>query len=134
MRCTEPCETLNTPARGLKLGPVREWNGRPDYEFIIDGYADAGYKPYHNTTLSVGGHAVFLNKAPITEKSKIQRSTTLSVTEAELYSGVDCAQDMLFAMRILESVGLLVMKPMRLTIDNKGAVDYASNWSTGGRI
>jgi hypothetical protein len=71
---------------------------------------------------------------PIAEKSNLQQSTTLSVTEAELTSGIDCAQDMLFAMRVQESIGLRVSKPMMLTIDNKAAVDYANNWSTGGRM
>jgi hypothetical protein len=41
---------------------------------------------------------------------------------------------MLFAMRVLESIGLNIAKPMILSIDNKGAVDYANNWSTGGRM
>jgi hypothetical protein len=41
---------------------------------------------------------------------------------------------MLFAMRVLESIGLRVKMPMILVIDNKGAVDYANNWSTGGRM
>jgi hypothetical protein len=57
---------------------------------------------------------VVLEKAPDKYKSiltaeqrnKIQQSTTLSVTEAELCSGVDCVQDMLFAMRFIESIGL----------------------------
>jgi hypothetical protein len=84
---------------------------------------DASYKPYLDTALSVGGHGVFLNGAPVSEKSKIQQSTTLSVTEAELCSGVDCLQDMLFAMRVLESIGLEVRKPMKIHIENKGAVD-----------
>jgi hypothetical protein len=36
-------------------------------------------------------------------------------------------------MRVLESIGLKVQKPMILQIDNKGAVDLANNWSIGGR-
>jgi hypothetical protein len=100
----------------------------------VTGYADASFKPYQDTATSVGGHTVFLNDAPIAEKSKLQQSTTLSVTEAESTSGIDCAQDMLFAMRVLESIGLRVNKTMMLTIDNKGAVDCANNWSTGGRM
>jgi hypothetical protein len=123
-----------TPNRGLKLAPDGDWDGNPSYEFVIDGYADASYKPYHDTGLSVGGHAVFLQGAPIVEKSKVQQSTTLSVTEAELCSGTDCAQDMLFGMRVIESIGLRVKKPMKLSIDNKGAVDYANNWSNSGRM
>jgi hypothetical protein len=113
---------VSTPSRGLLLAPTAQWDGNPEFEFELSGVADASYKPYHDTALSVGGHAVFMNGAPLAEKSKIQQSTTLSVTEAELGSGVDCVQDMLFAMRVLESVGLRVRKPMKLTIDNKGAV------------
>jgi hypothetical protein len=123
-----------SPNRGLTLAPFGTWNGDPNFLFTIRGFADASNKPYQDTTTSVGGHAVFLQAAPISEKSKVQQSTSLSITEAELTSGTDCAQDMLFAMRVLESIGLKVDKPMILTIDNKGAVDYSNNWSAGGRM
>jgi hypothetical protein len=43
------------------------------------------------------------------------------------------AQDMLFAMRILNSVGLKVKLPMKLEIDNRGTVDFTHNYSVGGR-
>jgi hypothetical protein len=59
--------------------------------------------------------------------------TTLSVTEAETVAAVECVQDMLFGMHLLESMGLKVKKPMVLEIDNKGAKDLARNWSIGGR-
>ena len=66
-------------------------------------------------------------------RSKMMPVVALSVTEAELFSAVQCAQDMLYAMRVMESLGLKVKKPMKLYIDNKGAVDLANNWSVGGR-
>jgi hypothetical protein len=125
---------ITTPERWLTLAPEGSWDGNPSFEFTITGMADASHKPYHDTALNVGGHAVFLQGAPIVEKSKVQQSTALSVTEAELSSGVECFQDMMFARRVLESIGLQVQKPMKITIDNKGAVDYANNWSTGGRM
>jgi hypothetical protein len=58
----------------------------------------------------------------------------LSVTEAELFAAVMAVQDMLFIMRIIESMGLRVKKPMVLEIDNKGAKDLVNNWSVGGRL
>jgi hypothetical protein len=125
---------LSTPNRGLLLSPSSTWDGNPSYAFKIHGAADASYKPYVDCGQSVSGFAVFLEDAPITEKSNIQQCTTLSVTEAELVSGSQCAQEMLFAMRVLESMGLTVQKPMLLYMDNKGAVDYVNNWSTGGRM
>ena len=57
----------------------------------------------------------------------------LSVTEAELFAATQCAQDMLFEMRILNSMGLKVKLPMTLEVDNKGAKDLINNWSIGGR-
>ena len=40
---------------------------------------------------------------------------------------------MLFEMRIPESMGLKVKKPMILNVDNKRAKDLCDNWSVGGR-
>ena len=48
-------------------------------------------------------------------------------------AGVQCAQDMLYIMRVLESIELKIKNPMILQMDNKGAVDLANNWSIGGR-
>ena len=76
---------------------------------------------------------MLLNGAPVIFKSMAQKHVSLSVTEAELYAGVTCAQDMLYVKNVLESIGLKVKLPMILEIDNKGAVDLANNWSIGGR-
>jgi hypothetical protein len=63
----------------------------------------------------------------------MQETTTLSVTESELVAAVSAVQDMLYEMRVLESIGLKVQLPMGLEVDNKGMVDLANNWSVGGR-
>jgi hypothetical protein len=125
---------IGTPNRGLVLAPTAVWDGSPNFGFTIRGTADASYKPYKDSGQSVGGHAVFLNDAPISEKSKVQQSVTLSITEAESISGADCAQDMLFGMRVMESMGLNIKKPMKLFTDNKGASDHANSWASGGRM
>jgi hypothetical protein len=58
---------------------------------------------------------------------------TLSVTEAALVSAATCAQDMIFVMHLLESIGLKVNKPIILEVDNEGAKDLTENWIVGGR-
>ena len=40
---------------------------------------------------------------PTSMKSNMQLCVTLSVTEAELVAATQCAQDMLYVMRVLES-------------------------------
>ena len=57
----------------------------------------------------------------------------MSVTEAELYAGVTCAQDMLYVMNVIISLGCKVKLPKQLQIDNRGTVDLANSWSIGGR-
>jgi hypothetical protein len=119
--------------RGLLLKPDCAWDGNPAFEFVITGRSDSDYAKDTDTRKSVSGTSTFLNGSPINTRSNTQKSVTLSVTEAELVAATQCAQDMLFNMRILESMGLKVRKPMILEIDNKGAVDLTHNWSVGGR-
>ena len=47
------------------------------------------------------GPPIFLNKAPITHKSKMQGSVSLSIGEGELIAACKVAQTMLFAMQVL---------------------------------
>ena len=48
-------------------------------------------------------------------------------------AAVTCAQDKLYIMRLIESIGLqIVERPMILEVDNRGAVGLANNWSIGG--
>jgi hypothetical protein len=86
------------------------------------------------TRRCVSGIITFLCGAVIALRSKMMPMVALSVTEAELFAAVMCLQDMLFIMRIIESMGLRVKKPMILEIDNKGAKDLVNNWSVGGRL
>jgi hypothetical protein len=122
-----------TPERGLVLKPTEKWDGNPNFEFTVAGRSDSDYAKDPDKRRSVSGYSTFLCGAPVTMKSKMQGCVTLSVTEAELVSATHCAQDMLFIMRVLESIGLQVKKPMILQVDNKGAMDLSNNWSVGGR-
>ena len=57
----------------------------------------------------------------------------MSSIEAELMSATEYAQDMLYVMQILESIGLSVEKQMTLEVNHKGAVNIANSWSAGGQ-
>jgi hypothetical protein len=130
-RCMRYC--INTPKRGLTLRPDAKWDGNRDFEFTIEGFSDANYAAHVEGRRSVTGYAVFLNGAPIREKSRMQNCVTLSVTEAELVAATECTQDMIRAKNVIESMELRVKLPMILRVDNRGAVDLVNNWSVGGR-
>ena len=99
----------------------------------MSGRSDSDYAKCPATRRSVSGHNVRLEGAVVICKSGMQRTTTLSVTEAEKVAAVTCIQDMMFVKNIIESMKLEVELPMRLEIDNQGAVDLVHNFSVGGR-
>jgi hypothetical protein len=124
---------IGTPNRGLLLKPTMKWDEDPDFEFEIKGKLDSDFAKDPERRRSVSGYSTFLCGALVTMKSCMQGSVTLNVTSAEFVSGTQCAQEMLFDMRVLESMGLKVKKPMILEMDNKGAVDLSKNWSVLSR-
>jgi hypothetical protein len=75
---------------------------------------------------------VELEDTIIAVKSGMQKIVALSVTEAEIIAIVQCVQEMLYIMRLIESLQLKVRKPMIVYSDNKGAIDLINGWSVGG--
>ena len=123
---------VGTPLRGLLLYPTEKWDGRAGFKFIINGLSDSEYAK-DDSRHSINGWSTWLFGCCVTYRSKMMPIIALSVTEAELYAAVLCAQDMLFIMRLLFSLGLDVQLPMILEVDNKGAVDFINGWSVSGR-
>lgn len=125
---------IGTKEKGYYIKPNTSWNGIDrNFEFVITGMADSNWAapPDRKNT---SGWRTFICGANVSQQSSTQKNTTLSVTEAEMVAGTEAAQDMLYARKLLESLGLRVKLPMTLFIDNKGFVDFTKNWSTGGRM
>ena len=59
----------------------------------------------------------------------MQGSVSLSMVESKLIAACKAVQIMLFAMCILEDIGLFVKKPMILWVDCKGTLDLTYGWS-----
>ena len=115
------------------MRPNAVWDGSKDFEFEIGGRSDTDHAKDPVTRRSVSGGRVSLNGTAVNARSAGEKIVTLSVTESEQGGMVHCAQDMIYVKRVLESVGLKVKLPMLLECDNKGAIDLANNWSSGGR-
>jgi hypothetical protein len=124
---------ISTENRGLVIKPNRVWDGSSEFEWNVESCADSNYASNVDDRRSVTGGDVTINGAPVSMRSATQRFVCLSVTESETAAGVTISQDMLYAYRILTSLGLKVKLPMTLWMDNKGAVDLANSWSVGGR-
>ena len=120
------------PKHGLLLPANKLWDGNPNFEFETSGRSNSTCASDPDTKRSVDGRSTFLCRSPLLAESKSMPVVALSVTESELHAATSCVQDMLFEMRVLESMGLKVKKPMALEVNNKGAKDLMNNWSIGG--
>jgi hypothetical protein len=95
---------FGTPNCGKIFQPIGKFV--EGFKFEISGRSDSDYAKCPITQKSVTGYKVCVNGAAVSTKSKMQQNVTLSVTEAELAAGVECAQDMIFMMRLIESIRL----------------------------
>jgi hypothetical protein len=132
MRVVDYC--VASKEYGLVLKPMGKWDGSTDSEkIVITGVSDSDYAKHIETRRSMSGYSVFVNRAPVAMKSKMQELVTLSVTEAELVAATHCAQEMLYVKKVLESIRLKIQMPMKLMVDNKEAKDWINGWSVGSR-
>ena len=115
------------------MKPERTWDGKDkNFKFRVSGKSDSDYAKCPVTRRSVRGYSSFLEGAAVTVKSAMQKIVSLSVTESEMLSAVQCVQDMMYIKRLIESMELKVELPMELDIDNRGAQDLFYNWKSGG--
>ena len=123
---------LSFPKCGVDMQPEGHWDGSKDFQFEMDDISDSGDATELESCTRCGGLQVFLNKAPIAHKSKMQPSVSLSMAEGELIAGVEAAQIMLFAMCVMEDLRLCIKKPIILCVDCKGALDLTYGWNVRG--
>jgi hypothetical protein len=96
-------------------------------------YTDSDWAGDKDTRLSVTGYVLFLMNVPILWKSKAQKSLALSSSEAEYYALSEAAKDIKFVHMLLTSMGMKVILPIVVKVDNVGAIFMTENISTSGR-
>ena len=123
---------LTYPEHDMVMHLDGEWDGSKEFEFETDGISDSGVMTEPKLHKCCGGLQVFVNKTPIAHRTKMQPSVSLSMAERELIAAVEAAQIMLFAMCVMEDIGLHVKKLMILQVDCKGAMDLMYGWNISG--
>jgi hypothetical protein len=118
---------LDTRNIGLKLFPNMKGPN------IITAMSDSSYADDKESRFSTTGYIIFLRGAPISWKSKGQRTVAQSSTEAEYLAMSETVQEMVYIKQLLESIGETVELPMKLFIDNAGALFLVKNKSTSQR-
>ena len=116
---------FDTKDQEMKLGP----RVRDDGKWTIVGYSDSDYGGDKDTRRSVTGFVVFVNGAPISWRSRAQRSVTLSSTEGEYVAASETAAEMMFIRNNLKFFGIELADKMQLFVDNAGAIHLTKNES-----
>ena len=68
----------------------------------------------------------------LTWRSKSQRSVMLSSSEAEYMELSEAAEEIKFIYQLLQSIGIEIELPIRVRVDNIGAIFMSKNTSTSG--
>ena len=95
-----------------------------NHESVVFGQSDSNYATWNETRRIITGLIVRLENKIVEVKIGMQKIVALSTTESEIIEVVQCVQDMLYIMNLLESMELKVKKSMVVYSDNRGAVDF----------
>ena len=120
---------LDTEYLALKLKPVT--NVKTAFE--LKGISDSDYAGDKDTRTSVYGYVIYFCGAPIAWKSKAGKSVTLSSTEAEYFALSEVTKEIIFVKQILESMGINIVYPIEVKVDNVGAIYLSNNFSLSQR-
>ena len=86
-----------------------------------------------NDRKSVTGWDIYANDALISHKSKQQEVTAKSSTEAEYIALAAVCSEIMFIKQLLESINIGVRTPIRINMDNTGAIMLLENESVSQR-
>jgi hypothetical protein len=96
-----------------------------DKKWEIQAYSDSDFAGDSDNRRSISGYIIFFSGVPISWKSKGQKSVTLSSTEAEYMAMSETAMEILYIAGLLTFMEIQVEYPIRVHVDNVGAIYLA---------
>ena len=119
---------LDTKDFGLKLKPIKE-----EGSWKLKALSDSDFASDGDTRISVYGFVIYFCGVPISWKSKGMKSVVLSTTEAEYVAVSEVVRELQFIINLLKSIGIEVELPIKVQVDNVGAIWLANNSTTSER-
>ena len=118
---------LDNPDIGLKMKPVVNFDEDGNIIWEMVGICDSTWGSNKDDGRSITGYILYFMGVPIAWKSKSQVLCTLSSAEAEYVSLSELTKEILFAIQLLKDFGFKVKTPIKIYIDNIGAIHMARN-------
>ena len=116
-----------TRNKGLKIESKLESKWR------IVAYSDSNFAGDKVERKSVTGFVVLVCGVPISWKSKAQGNVTLSTTEVEYVALCETVREVKFITQLLGTLNIDFETPIKVKVDNIGAVFLSKNRTSGER-
>ena len=119
---------IDTRNYGLIMLPIKirkSWN--------LTTFCDSNYAGDRETQISVTGYILYLCRAPISWKSKAQRSITQSSSKVEFFAISEAVKEIRFVYQVMQTMKIEIELPIIVRVDNIGAIYIAENRSTTPR-
>ena len=122
---------IDNPNIGLKMKPQVDVDVNGEIIWKLQGICDATWGSCKDDGRSVTGYILYFMNVPISFKSKQQPLVTLSSCEAEYVGISELAKEIMFAKQLLEDFNIKVELPIRIYVDNQGAIQMVRNNKSG---
>ena len=93
----------------------------------LEAFSDSDFANDKETRISVYGYVIYFSGVPVAWKSKSMRSVVLSTTEAEYVAISEVVKEIKFIYQLLESMNVKVPLPIKVRVDNIGAIWLVNN-------
>jgi hypothetical protein len=122
---------VQTKTKGLIIKPIVLNEKEIIWDIMM--YTDSDWAGDKECRRSVTGFIIYFMGAPIFWKSRLQKTVSLSSTEAEYYALSEAAKEVKFIIMLLQSIGIEPTLPVIINVDNVGAIFMAENMSATAR-
>ena len=121
---------LDTRSMGLRIEP-HPMEGKLVWNLVA--YTDSDWAGDKDDRRSISGFILFLNGVPILWRSKSQRVVALSSAEAEFMAASEAIKEVIFVVQVLLFLGIEVEMPVKIRVDNMGAIFMSKNVTSTSR-
>ena len=119
---------LETKTLGLRMVPIFN-----DGVWKLEALSDSDFANDKDTRYSVYGYIIYFCGVPVAWKSKSMKSVVLSTTEPEYVAVSEVVKEIKFLYQMLRSMEIKVPLPIKVQVDNVGAIWLANNSSVSER-
>ena len=119
---------LEIKTLGLRMVPILK-----DDIWKLDALSDSDFANDKDTRYSVYGYIIYFCGIPVIWKSKSMKSVVLSTTEAEYVAVSEVVKEIKYLYQMLRSMEIKVPLPIKVQVDNVGAIWLANNSSVSER-